>query len=91
MIRRSRFKRLVGVVLAGGFACGLIGSCNDFLVNATRYADPAGTVFANIPSGYFLTQAADIGDWSVDPTCVIPGYCGDDPYEPLGLIYDLDP
>ena len=70
---------------------GFIGSCNDRLVAFTRYFDPAGTIFANIPPGYFETITADVGDYTVDPTCPIAGACGDEPYQPLGTIYDLDP
>ena len=76
---------------SAGLVMSLLGSCNDMLVEATTYVDPCGTIFGNCPPGYFETMAADVGDWTVDPTCPIPGACGDEPYQPLGTIYDLDP
>ena len=87
---RQLVSRLAAVVASAGLVMGLVGSCNDLLVETTKYFDPCGTILDCTP-GYFETQAAEIGDWTVDPTCPIPGACGTEPYQPLGTIYDLDP
>ena len=86
-------KRATITLLGGPFILGILGDCDDKLVQATRYVDPCGTIFSTdfCHPGYFETQAADIGDWSIDPTCPIPGGCQDDPFQPLGTIWDLDP
>ena len=92
LVRRG-LKGVAIIVLGGPFMLGFLGECNDKLVQTTRYIDPCGTIFSTdyCTPGTFESQAAGIGDWSIDPTCPIPGGCGTDPYQPLGTIWDLDP
>jgi len=73
-------------MLASGLQFGLVESCDDRLINFTRFADPCGTIFTCAP-GSFETNAAEIGDECVDPTCTVPGGCSD--VQPLGTIRDL--
>ncbi|MBI1827840.1 MAG: hypothetical protein HY287_02100 [Planctomycetes bacterium] len=57
---------------------GLVNSCNDYLVNATKYVDPCGTILANCVPGSFQANTAPIGSAQaqcLDPTCTIPGAC----------------
>ncbi len=84
-----RVKVFAGALATGLLTFGFIESCDDRLIQATRYFDPCGTVFANCTPGSFETNAAEIGDYCVDPTCPIPGACGDG--QTLGTQYDLCP
>jgi len=93
MIRRidkprqiSRLFLVTGTVAA---LFGLVESCDDRLLGITRYVDPCGTFLANCTPGTFETQAADIGDYCIDPTCTVPGGC--DNGQPLGTITRLCP
>jgi len=57
---------------------GVVNSCNDYLVNATKYVDPCGTILANCVPGSFQANSAPIGSAQaqcLDPTCTIPGAC----------------
>ncbi len=83
-----RLKLTAVLMCGGGLAWGLLGSCNNKLVGLTQYVDPCGTVF-NCTPGSFQTNAADVGDYCVDPLCPIPGECGGG--ETLGTQYDLCP
>ena len=84
------YRRLAALALGGAFSIlGFVESCDDKLVNATRYVDPCGTVFANCQPGDFIVNAAEVGDWSVDPACTVPGLCSED--QPLGTITELGP
>ncbi|MBU0718913.1 MAG: hypothetical protein KJ749_11745 [Planctomycetes bacterium] len=93
-MRRRVYPRVLAAMIAsGGLVFGLFGSCNDTLIAATEYFDPCGTIL-NCQPGYFQTINAGVGDWTIDPTCPIPGdpSCnGGTAYSPLGTIYDLDP
>ncbi len=88
---RRCFRRLAGVILGGVcfFGLGFIESCDDRLVEMTRYVDPCGTFLANCNPGDFQVWSADIGDYTVDPACTVPGQC--DGGQPLGTITDLGP
>ena len=90
---RRGLKGVAMILLGGPFMLGFIGTCDDKLVQATRYVDPCGTIFSSdfCHPGFFETQAANVADWSIDPTCPIPGACQTDPYQPLGTIWDLGP
>jgi hypothetical protein len=72
------------------FQLSFLDSCNDRLINATRYVDPCATFLANCAPGSFVTNAADIGDYCVDPTCSVPGGCGNPP-PTLGTQTELCP
>ena len=91
--KRTLGRRLKGLAIAvagGAWTFGILGSCDDKLVEATRYFDPCGTIL-NCTPGFFETRNADVADWTIDPTCPIAGTCQDDPYRPLGTVWDLDP
>jgi len=68
---------------------GFVESCDDRLVNATRYVDPCGTILGNCFPGDFQINAADVGDFCIDPACTVPGQCGGG--QPLGTITDICP
>ena len=68
---------------------GWIESCDDRLLQITQYVDPCGTVLANCNPGDFQVWAADVGDYTIDPSCTVPGQCSDQ--QPLGTITDLGP
>ena len=63
-------------LLAGGSLFGLLGDCNDKLINLTRFVDPCGTVFANCAPGDIIISDAGIADFCIDPGCTVPGGCG---------------
>lgn len=86
---RSRRTSLAVLLLGGVFQLGLLESCNDRLVQVTRFVEPCGTFLANCTPGSFEVNAADIGDFCIDPTCTVPGGC--DNGQPLGTILDICP
>jgi len=84
-------RRIVGLGLAGAcFQFGLLGSLDDKFIGCTRYFDPCGTIFANCQPGDFITNAADVGDYCIDPTCTVPGGCGNEG-PALGTVTELCP
>jgi len=86
---RRRVLRAVAVLCSGTMLPGFLESCDDRLINITRYVDPCGTFLANCTPGSFETNAAEVGDYCIDPTCTVPGQCG--PQQPLGTITDICP
>jgi len=86
---QQRLRRLAGVILGGVFIIGFLETCDNRLVQFTRYVEPCGTFLANCNPGDFEVSRAEIGDYCVDPTCTVPGQCG--PEQPLGTITDLCP
>jgi hypothetical protein len=76
-------------IVAGILPLGLIESCDQRAVELTRYFDPCGTILANCAPGDFQVQAADVGDYCVDPACTVPGQCGGG--QPLGTITRICP
>ncbi|UCC30123.1 MAG: hypothetical protein JSU86_18235 [Phycisphaerales bacterium] len=86
---QQRLRRLAGLILGGVFILGFLETCDNRLVQFTRYVEPCGTFLANCQPGDFEVNRADVGDFCVDPTCTVPGACGDD--QPLGTITDLCP
>ena len=86
---RHSLKMLATLILGGGFTLGFLDSCDNRLIQFTRYVDPCGTIFANCEPGDFQVAAAEVGDYCVDPACTVPGQCGDE--RPLGTITDLCP
>ena len=90
-MRRRWRRRIIGMGMVGTcFQFGFIGNLNDKFINCTQYFDPCGTILANCQPGDFITNAADIGDFCVDPTCTIPGGCGN-VGPPLGTTTDVCP
>ncbi|MGB2987206.1 MAG: hypothetical protein WBE26_15155 [Phycisphaerae bacterium] len=85
---RRRLKALAGLILGGIFMLGFLGECDDRLVKMTRYVDPCGTLL-NCTPGTFEVNAAEIGDYCIDPTCTVPGQCGEG--QALGTMTDLCP
>jgi len=71
------------------FALGFLGNCDDLLVSVTQYVDPCGTILANCQPGDFATNAASVGDFCIDPSCTVPGACGNG--QALGTITDICP
>ncbi len=83
--------RMLALLTAGAlFQFGFVDSCDDRFIQFTRIFDPCGTVLANCTPGSFETNAADIGDFCVDPSCTIPGGCGNEG-PPLGTQRDICP
>lgn len=74
--RRSRAKAAAALVVGSLFVHGFLESCDDRFIGFTRFVDPCGTFLANCQPGDFETNRADIGDFCVDPTCSVPGGCG---------------
>lgn len=85
---RRRLRTGVCFLLGGVFTLGLIESCDDRMLTVTEFVDPCGTIFANCEPGYFQLRAAGAPSYDLDPSCTVPGQCGNDP---LGLIVDLGP
>jgi len=85
----QRFVRFAAVLAGGAALPSFLESCDDRLINITRYIDPCGTIFANCLPGDFETNAAAIGDYCVDPACTVPGGCGNRPA--LGTITNVCP
>ncbi|MGB0715578.1 MAG: hypothetical protein ACPGXK_06860 [Phycisphaerae bacterium] len=73
------------------FQFGFLEGCNDRLFYLSQFVDPCGTFLANCNPGDFQARNTTIGDPCVDPTCTIPGQCGDleNPDEPLGTQFRL--
>ena len=84
-----RVLAFVALVSCGAFSFGFVDSCDDRLIEATRFVDPCGTFLANCAPGDFEVNAAEVGDFCVDPACTVPGQCDD--IQPLGTITDLCP
>lgn len=75
----KRRRKIVGALLGGGVALGFVQSCDDRLIQLTRFFDPCGTILANCLPGQLAAQQADIGDSCF--LCPIQGTCGeDDPF-----------
>lgn len=87
-VRRLQ-RKLIAIGGSSMFALGILGSCDDQLVGLTRFVDPCGTFLANCAPGSFEVNAADVGDFCVDPACTVPGAC--DNAQPLGTITDICP
>ena len=85
-----RWMVLGGLAMGTVAQFGFVDSCDDRLINATRYLDPCGTFLANCAPGSFLANAAELGDYCVDPSCTVPGACPDNG-QPLGTIRDICP
>ncbi len=91
-IKRSWARTAVSVGLIGAcFQLGFLNSCEDRFVGFTQFFDPCGTILGNCAPGFFQTNAADVGDFCVDPACTVPGQCGDDDGPALGTIRDICP
>ncbi|MDO8631508.1 MAG: hypothetical protein Q7R41_13565 [Phycisphaerales bacterium] len=88
-LRRRMVRWASASVVAGILPIGLIESCDQKVVEFTRYFDPCGTILANCAPGDFQVQAADVGDYCVDPACTVPGQCGGG--QPLGTITRICP
>ncbi len=86
---RSRRKTLAALVAGCLLQAGFIQACDDRLTALTRFVDPCGTILANCNPGDFQVNAADVGDFCVDPACTVPGQCGNQPV--LGTITDICP
>ncbi len=86
--RLTRFAVLLGSGAALP-ALGFVESCDDRLAAITQYVDPCGTFLANCAPGDFQVNAADVGDYCVDPACTVPGACGGG--QPLGTITNVCP
>lgn len=69
---------------------GFLGACDSRLIELTQYFDPCGTILANCTPGSFQANAADIGDYCIDPICTVPGGC-DQVDPPLGTQRELCP
>ncbi len=84
------FRRMAsGAVLAGIIPVGFIESCDSRVTSATQYFDPCGTILGNCTPGSFQVNAADVGDYCIDPACTVPGQCGGG--QPLGTITRICP
>jgi len=90
--RGERKRWMAGAVLSLGtvFQFGFIEGCDETLIEVTRIFDPCGTFLANCTPGSFEANAAEIGDWCVDPACIVPGGCGTG-QQPLGTIRNICP
>lgn len=76
----ARRRKVVGALLGGGMVFGgFVESCDDRLIQATRFLDPCGTILANCLPGELTAQQANTGDPCF--LCSRPGTCGnDDPF-----------
>lgn len=71
---KSRFLRAVALTAAAlGSTLFSGGGCSDQL---WRF-NPCGTILANCDPADWYALVFDGPDWGVDPTCSIPGQCGD--------------
>ena len=61
------------VIVASGASAFQLPSCEGI----TSFVDPCGTILGNCAPGSFDLLFADVPDYSVDPTCTIPGGCTD--------------
>ncbi len=93
-----RMRKIVAgtAVLVAGTALqfGFVSGCNDRLLGLVDYVDPCLTILGNCLPGSFQAINAAIGDFCIDPTCTVPGGCGDvatDDGPPLGTQRDLCP
>lgn len=82
---------VVAALFAGAlFQLGFIETCDDRLASLTRFVEPCGTLLGNCNPGDFQVNAADVGDYCIDPACTIPGQCGN-AGPVLGTVTDLCP
>lgn len=86
---RLRFKTLAYFITGSVFMLSILESCNDTLLSLSTVIEPCGTIFGNCAPGSFQLLNADIGDFCLDPTCLVPGGCGGG--QPLGTIRDICP
>lgn len=87
----TRRQRLAAAAVFLGTATqlGFVESCDKRFIELTRIFDPCGTFLANCTPGSFEANAAEIGDFCVDPACTVPGGCGGG--QPLGTIRNICP
>ena len=89
--RRTCRRRAVAAAMVGTLMqLGWLGNLNDKFVGCTAYFDPCGTILANCAPGDFITNAADVGDFCVDPACTVPGQCAGEG-QALGTITNICP
>ena len=74
--RRKKCRAAAALILGSLFMSDFISSCDDRFIQLTRFVDPCATFLANCQPGDFEVNNAPIGDFCVDPTCAIPGGCG---------------
>ena len=73
----KRRRKVLGALLGGGVVFGgFVESCDDRLIQVTRFFDPCGTILANCVPGQLAAQRADTGDPCF--LCPIPGTCDND-------------
>lgn len=87
--RRTRRAAVAALAVGSLFQFAFLQSCDDRLTALTQFVEPCGTIFGNCNPGDFQVNAADVGDFCVDPSCTIPGQCGSQPI--LGTITDICP
>jgi len=85
----GKLARLATLIGSGLVLPSFFSSCDQTLINLTRYVDPCGTILANCNPGDFQVNNAAVGDYCVDPACTVPGGCGGG--QPLGTITEICP
>lgn len=78
---------MAAAILTATVFQSLGGACEYAL---TRF-DPCGTILANCQPGTFDLLFSDVPNFTLDPTCTIPGQC-DDPVDGFdGPFSDFGP
>lgn len=72
----------IALVLTAGTLMQLDMSCSGVAQKVTHSINPCGTVFNCDPEEYDLLTT-DFPNWELDPTCTIPGQCGNGGTYPL--------
>jgi hypothetical protein len=86
--KRRRTAPVAAAFLGAVWQLGFLQSCDDRLIGLTRFVEPCGTFLANCQPGDFLINRSELGA-SCDPTCVVPGQCGEQ--APLSVIREICP
>ena len=77
-LRRWQRRLIVTLmVCSSGTVFGGLSSCYNRAGNLTRVFNPCGTIFDFCEPEDIDLLFAEVPDWDVDPTCTIPGACGD--------------
>lgn len=84
----TRLVRWFQVLLASAFLGTMFQPGAGCLNKVAKNFNPCGTLLVCDPLEYDLMwyDLDDFPDYSVDPTCTIPGACGNTPFPPVGGV-----
>lgn len=82
----KRYRHWLQVLLAAALLGTTFQAGTGCIGTIARNVNPCGTILVCDPLEYDLmwTDQSDWPDYNIDPTCTIPGECGETPFPPAG-------